>query len=125
MIVDADRTTITGSRATDRAIFLMLAALAIVGSWRMRVYFKVTVAEVRATRIDADGSRHELGLPANFARIPAAQHSPNAMLDDLAARMELFARHEPATSRIQWTVRYSFNSSRLDHVRVYVFPGGQ
>ena len=52
----------------DLALFAILAAIAFVGSWRMRVYFRVTVAEVQAARIDADGSRHPIEVPANFTR---------------------------------------------------------
>ena len=88
----------------------------------MRVYFRVTVAEVSATRIDADGSRHEIDLPANFARTLAATYGPEVFMNELASRMELFAQREAPASRIEWTVHYSYDSSRLDRLRVFVFP---
>jgi hypothetical protein len=114
--------TITGSRQLDIALFLMLATVALVGSWRLRVYFRVTVAEVHATRIDADGSRHEIELPANFARTLAATYSTTVFMHDLAVRMERFSHREAPAARIEWTMRYSYDSSRLDQVRVFVFP---
>jgi hypothetical protein len=117
-----DRTSIAGSRKADRALFLMLATLAMVGSWRMRVYFRVTVAEVHATRTDADGSRHEIDVPANFVRTPAATYPPEVLMKDLASRMEIFARRTAPASSTEWTVHYSYDSNRLDEVRVFVFP---
>jgi hypothetical protein len=121
-IAEADRATVTGSRAADGALFLLLVVVAVVGSWRMQVYFRVTVAEIRATRIDADGSRHEIEVPANLGHTLAATHPPQVLLDELAPQMESIARREEPASRTEWTVRYSYNSSRLDHVRVFEFP---
>jgi hypothetical protein len=118
----SDRATITGSRVADSTVFLMLATLAAVGSWRLRVYFRVTVAEVRATRTDTNGSSHEIELPLNFVRTRAATYPPEVLLNDLAARMESFTRDEAPASRTQWTVRYSYDSSRLDRVCVFDFP---
>jgi hypothetical protein len=120
-----DRNTITGSRAADIALFLMLAAAATVGSWRVRVYFRVTVAEVQATRIDADSSRHEIEVPADFVRTLAAVYRTEVLMNELASRMELFSRRVAPASRMQWTVRYSYDSSRLDKVRVFEFPRQQ
>ncbi len=117
------RTTISGSRAVDRGLFLLLAAFAIVGSWRVRVYFRVTVAEVEALRIDDDGSRHRIELPANFARTMAATYPPEVLLDELGRRTELLARRNAPTSRTELIVHYSYDSSRLDQVQVFEFPG--
>jgi hypothetical protein len=100
----------------DSTVFLMLATLAVVGSWRLRVYFRVTVAEVRATRTDINGSSLEIELPQNFVRTRAATYPPEVLVDDLAARMENFTRKEMPATRTQWTVRYSYDSSRLDHM---------
>jgi hypothetical protein len=113
---------ITGSRQLDRALFLMLASVALVGCLRLRVYFRVTVAEVHATRIDADGSRHEIEVPANFVRMLAATYSTTVFMHGLASRMEAFSHREAPAARIEWTVRYSYDSNRLDQVRVFMFP---
>jgi hypothetical protein len=117
-----DRNTITGSRAADVTVFLILAVIAIVGSWRLRVYFRVTVAEVRATRIGADGSRHEIEVPADFVRTLAAAYRTEVLMNELESRMELLSRRVAPASRTEWTVRYSYDSNRLDQMRVFEFP---
>jgi len=121
-MIGTGRTTISGSRTVDSGLFLLLATLAIVGSWRVRVYFRVTVAEVAALRIDDDGSRHQIELPTNFARTLAATYPPEVLLDELGRRMELLARRNIPTSRTELMVHYSYDSSRLNHVRVFEFP---
>ncbi len=106
----------------DLALFAILAAIAFVGSWRMRVYFRVTVAEVQAARIDADGSRHPIEVPANFTRTLMATYSTPKFMNELTSRMERFSRREAPESLIEWTVRYSYDSSRLDQMRTFVYP---
>ena len=36
--------------------------------------------------------------------------------------MERFSRREAPESLIEWTVRYSYDSSRLDQMRTFVYP---
>ena len=88
----------------------------------MRVYFRVTVAEVSAARIEADGSRHPIELPANFARGVSATFAPADYMNELTFRMRHFTEHESSAAHIQWKVRYSYDSSRLDRERVLTLP---
>ena len=110
--------TVSGSRRVDLVMFAMLAVVAILGSWRMRVYFRVTVAEVTATRIEADGSRHPIELPKDFARGIVATYSQADYLNELTSRIRHFTNAEAPTSSIEWKLRYSYDSSRLDRERV-------
>ncbi len=114
--------TVSGSRRIDLAMFALLAIVAIIGSWRMRVYFRVNVAEVSATRIEADGTRHPIELPQNFARGLSATFAPVDCANELTFRMRRFTEHEASTAHIEWRVRYSYDSSRLDRERVLTLP---
>jgi hypothetical protein len=141
------RILVTGARWSDLLLCLLLACLIVGTSGRLRVYFRVFVAEVSVARVDADGRRHPLPTPEAFRRVGSPTPSPPAALERLVRRIESHASpsgvhtfhaspdasgpdasrppraglpHEP---RIVWTIRYSFDSARLDRTRVVAFGG--
>lgn len=87
----------------------------------MRVYFRVTVAEASATRIEADGSRYAVELPSDFARGIIATYSQAEYMNELTWRMRHFTE-AAAPARIEWKLRYSYDSSRLDRERILMLP---
>jgi hypothetical protein len=99
----------------------------ILPSYRLRVYFQITVVEVSVTRFTPNGVKDVLPTPMQFRRMPIALSPPSNVLDLLDRRIRsymhsssLLSKAEPGT-RFEWQIRYAFNSTRLDRRRVLVF----
>jgi hypothetical protein len=115
--------TVSGSRSCDLAAFALLALAIAAGSLRLPVYYSVRVVQVDVARVRADGLRDALPTPRRFRH-------PGSDLEKLALRIESFMRRDaPAAWRepgdaIEWRVRWSENSLRLDQTRTLRFEGG-
>ena len=121
------QTFVTGSRRRDVLVFLSLMCFVLATSYRLRVYFRVTVAEVSVVRVASDGTRQVLPTPEQCRRLWAATQPPVAFLERLELCIRTYMRDssllrqaEPG-SRFEWIIRYAFNSPRLDHQQVIVF----
>jgi hypothetical protein len=103
---------VTGSRRSDIALLLAFLALALAAAPWLRVYYRITAFELELTRIEAGGERTPVALPP---QLDAAEHW-NRKPDDALLRIERAFRQlaaaEPRT-RLELTVRYSFNSPDL------------
>jgi hypothetical protein len=62
-------TFVTGSRRRDLLVFLLLACLIVATSYRLRVYYQVTVVKVNVFQITPDGISRVLPTPEEFHRI--------------------------------------------------------
>lgn len=119
---------VTGSRRCDLALLMLLVALQLASSYRLRVYHEVTVVAVRAVYVAPDGHRHALPTPARFHRPGLA--APQAMVRRLEREIRAYSRRlaPPAGAgpggRFEWTIRYAHNSTELDGRRVVVVGAG-
>jgi len=119
-------TFVTGSRQYDLLIFIVLACFVIVTSYRLRVYYQVTVFEVSVVRVDPEGARRVLQTPEQFRKMSSVD-KPSKVIPSLESGIrEYVSNHssslqtEPGT-RLEWIIRYSFNSGLLNQQRVIVF----
>jgi hypothetical protein len=109
-----------------------LTLLVVLLAPTVRVYSRVTVAEVTLTRIDPDGTRQALPVPAEVwgdgRRRIAARQRPAAMLQSQEALIRRFMATDPRPAasppgtRFEWRIRYAENSTRLDRAVVIVVP---
>ena len=126
-IPSQNQTFVTVSHWCDLVIFLLLVGLIIVTSYRLRVYFRVTVVEVSLIRIAPNGIRQVLPTPKQFRRMWSATEPTRVALDLLERNINeymykssLLSHAEPGT-RFDWLIRYAFNSTLLDKQLVLVF----
>ena len=125
------RPYITGSKKTDIIAFIVLVCLILVTSYRIRVYYRVTVAEVQLVRVNPDGE--VIWVPTdNIVRLFAlASRPPKVIWDSLDYITELYVRNylkfykvEPGT-QFKWTITYSHNSTVLEDKRIISFEIGK
>ena len=120
------KTFVTGSRRGDILLFLFLACLVLVTSYRLRVYFQVTVLKTSVFQISPDGSRRLLPTPDEFHQT-WSPHEPSTAISRLEAMISAYMRDLPLISKVkpgtrfEWVIRYSYNSRRLDHQHTIVF----
>jgi len=125
-----------GSRRRDVVAFVSLALLVVIAAPFLRVYYRVTVAEVTLTRIDPDGTRHRLAVPDEVwnarRRVVAGRQRPAAMLRSQEALIRRFMATDarlassPPGTRFEWRIRYAENSTRLDRdALIVVSPSGE
>lgn len=118
-----------GKRGADLFVAACLLAFMLAGSFIMRVYYRITVFEIEVVEVAADGSRAPLATPESIARLRLWHLSPPELLDALDSQLQILSESEPWRQAIlngsyfEWTVRYSFNSPRLDQRRIFSYPG--
>jgi len=81
---------ITRSKKTDIIAFIVLVFLILVTSYRIRVYYQVTVAEVDLVRVNPDGEAFEIPTK-NIVRLFGLASSPP----------EVFCLNEISLSRLK------------------------
>lgn len=108
----------------------LVLILMLVAAPALRVYYQVTVFDVRVVRVNANGARTPLPTPRNLAgRSMLANHGAASVLAELERRIARVMQHDslftsgPASS-FEWTIHWSENSTRVDRTRVLVLPGG-
>jgi hypothetical protein len=120
--------TATGSVRADSVLFAVLVLVLVVSAPWLRVYHSITVVRVEAREIGPGGVARPLPLPAGFRRLGYLGDRPG-FLETLAPQ---FARHTAEQRRagnvsegaaVEWTVRWSRDSMRLDQARTFVFEG--
>jgi len=126
-----DESSITGSPARDLVLFTLIACLIVITSFRLRVYYQVSVFQVHVTQISQDGSRKVLPTPKYFQRIGSSAHRPDVVLEKAKYQIRKYMRESapfedvaPGSS-LEWDIRYAFNSTKLDQKFVMSFgPDG-
>jgi len=117
---------VTGSRRGDILLFLFLACLVIATSYRLRVYYQVTVFEVSVVRVDPDGTSRALQTPEQFQKMWSVD-KPSKVVPGLESGIRAYMSNHSSSlqtqsgTRLEWTIRYSFNSRLLNQQRVIVF----
>ena len=115
---------ITGSRTCDVLIALMIVALMLLLTPRLRVYFSVTMVDVSLAQISADGRHTAIPTPAEFEHVGDGYWPGETVAAKLKPRIDAYmarstqASPVPAGTRFEWTIRWSENSRRLDHADV-------
>ena len=124
---DSRRVYALGSRSRDLAAFGLVLVFLLGTSFTLRVYYRITVYEIELVRVAPDGSRTLLETPESIHALQLWHLPPESVLahleehfSDLAAgnrwRVDLLTGH-----RLEWTVRYSFNSAAMDRRRVLLY----
>jgi len=114
----------TSSRRGDRIAMVALCGVLLLGLPATRVYFRVTVAELEITRLNAQGDCVSLPIPSSFEPIGPATLPPERMLPRVESQIRDYMDDSNLLregDRIEWTIRYSLNSPSLDQKVVYVF----
>jgi hypothetical protein len=107
-------------------LFLFLACLVIATSYRLRVYYQVTVFEVSVVRVDPDGTSRALQTPEQFQKMWSVD-KPSKVVPGLESGIRAYMSNHSSSlqtqsgTRLEWTIRYSFNSRLLNQQRVIVF----
>ena len=125
-----DFPTATGSRRRDLATGLAILLVSLALAPNLRVYYRVTVVDLTVEQVDPDGTRRPMRPPETVwgpaPRGRLARQEPARMLRTLERSIDRFMREDPAAAalrpgiRLEWIVRYSENSPRLDRRAVIV-----
>jgi hypothetical protein len=122
--------TVTASRARDLVIFIIILAVMLPLSERLRVYYAVTVVDVTVTRILANGREETLPTPGVFARPGGGFWRPEEVVDLVKPQIENYMRSSAwsseaaAGTRFEWTIRWARNSTHLDDQYQYIWEAG-
>ena len=145
------RILVTGARWSDLLLCVLRACLIVGTSGRLRVYFRVFVAEVSVARVNADGRRHPLPTPEVFRRVglrPLRRPRPRSSASSGASRptrprptppgrrgpacrtsRASSGRSATRSTRPAWTARASWRSAARETARgagaaLVARPGG-
>lgn len=112
---------VSGSRRGDVVVFLAFLALSVgVAPW-LRVYYRITAFELTLERLEDDGTRTQLALPAALDFGAYWNRTPEYLLPQIERSFRELASEEPQ-ARYELTVNYSFNSPALDQRVVWRAP---
>ncbi len=120
---------ITGSRAGDVVLALLILATIIALAPRLRVYFSVTMVDVSLERVMSDGTREALATPVEFKQVGDGYWPGDAVVSKLRPKIDAYmssstlATTAPAGTKFDWTIRWSEDSLKLDHTEHVIWEG--
>ncbi len=109
--------TVTGSRALDRILFVGMLALMGLATPRLRVYYHGRPTNVSVVAITVDGKRSTLETPESLQGGRRGMRSAERQIRSFAETPAARALTPPG-GRLEWSLHYSINSTRSDHVRI-------
>lgn len=127
---DSESNFITGSRKSDTAVFITLLVLLLIGSYFLRVYYSVTVADFNLVYISPECTQQRLSTPTQYKKNFFASESSQLLLESIEQNMRkyiggsgLFLNYLYKTpgARIILTIDYSYNSTKLDQKKVIMY----
>ena len=112
---------ITRSRAGDLALAALIAAGMIALAPRLRVYFQVTMIDVSLERVAPDGKRTAIATPDQFEHLGDGYWPGDTVVAQVTPKIEAYMQKSgldsdaPTGTSFDWTIRWSENSTKLDH----------
>jgi len=124
------RIIVTNSKKVDLALLLVLFLVLLVGTPFLKVYYSIVVTDIKVIHTLPDGSRKHLPSPTVFKKNWLAGKSPDFVLEDLENRIGIYTKssgwylfhlYKTPNAKIEWIIKYSHNSTKLDRVKVIKF----
>ena len=122
-----NKTYLTRSKYVDLIIFTVLLCIIFATSYRLRVYYQFTVADVRLVRINPDGDRIIIPTPNFIHSYGLVTQQPSIMWNlvekTISNSMKEYLENYDVENGTQfdWIIRYSNNSFDLDKKRIITF----
>ena len=122
-----NKTYVTRSKYVDLIIFTVLLCIIFATSYRLRVYYQFTVADVRLVRINPDGDRIIIPTPNFIHSYGLVTQQPSIMWNlvekTISNSMKEYLENYDVENGTQfdWIIRYSNNSFDLDKERIIIF----
>ena len=122
-----NKTYVTRSKYVDLIIFTVLLCIIFATSYRLRVYYQFTVADVRLVRINPDGDRIIIPTPNFIHSYGLVTQQPSIMWNlvekTISNSMKEYLENYDVENGTQfdWIIRYSNNSFDLDKERIITF----
>lgn len=122
--------TLTSSVWLDLILIVLFLIFLISTSYFLRVYYRVTVTDIEIIYTSPEGTVRDLRTPAAFKKNGLAASSPDELLEDLEVGINKYMQtsgwyfnylYKIPKARIDWTIRYSYNSADLDRKKVLSF----
>ena len=122
-----NKTYVTRSKYVDLIIFTFLLCIIIATSYRLRVYYQFTVAEVSLIRINPDGDRTIIPTPNFIHSLGLVSEQPSIVWNltekiintHMKEYLENFAVENG--TQFDWIIRYGNNSFDLNQERIITF----
>ncbi len=120
-------TYVTGSKHVDLIIFTVLLCIIIATSYRLRVYYQFTVAEVSLVRINPDGQRINIPTPNFIQSLGLVTQQPSIMWNLTENFINNYMKEYLGNFAVEngtqfdWIIRYGKNSFDLDQQRIITF----
>ena len=122
---------VSSSKKIDMVLFLVIFIILLSGSSLLRVYYSVIVTDIEIVYTSPDGKVTNLPVPQQFKKSYfAANRSTKIFFEDLNTRIDrymtnsglyLFYLYKTPGAKIDWVVRYSRNSMKLDNEKIIKF----
>ena len=121
---------VTSSIKLDAVILVSFFVLLITASYFLRVYYRVTVIDVRVEYTNPEGTIKTLHRPAKFIKNRLAVSSTDKLLRNLEEEINnymqssgwyLYYLYKEPGARIDWIIRYSYNTTNLNQQKVVSF----
>ena len=122
-----NKTYLTRSKYVDLIIFTVLLCIIFATSYRLRVYYQFTVAEISLARINPDGDRIIIPTPNFIHSYGLVTQQPSIMWNlvekTISNSMKEYLENYDVENGTQfdWIIRYSNNSFDLDKKRIITF----
>jgi hypothetical protein len=114
----------------DLVLIVSFLSFLISISYFLRVYYHVTVTDIEIVYISPEGAVMDLRTPTVFKKNRLASSSPDVLLEDFEGKINKYMQssgwyfnylYKKPKARIDWTIRYSYNSADLDRKKVLNF----
>jgi len=124
------RVTLTTSLRLDVALIVLFLIFLTSTSYFLRVYYRVTVTDILIVYTSPEGTVIDLPTPEVFTKNGLAASSPAELLGDFEGKINKYMRssgwyfyflYKKPKARIDWTIRYSLNSTDFDRKKVLSF----
>jgi len=126
----AGNTCVISSIRLDVSILISCLILIIATSYFLRVYYRVTVIDIRIEYTTAEGTTTTFPRPAKFRKNRLAVSSTERLFRSLEEEIKkymkssgwyLYYLYKEPGAHIDWIINYSYNSTDLNNQRVISF----
>ncbi len=124
------RIIVTNSKKVDLALLLVMFLVLLIGTYFLKVYYRIIVTDIKVIHTLPDGSRKYLPSPTVFKKNWLAADYPDLVLENLENRIGRYTKssgwylshlYKTPNAKIEWIIKYSHNSRKLERIKVIKF----
>jgi hypothetical protein len=125
--------TLTSSVWLDLILIVSFLIFLTSTSYFLRVYYRVTVTDIKIVYTSPEGVAGNLSTPAEFMKNWLATSSSDELLEDFEGKINKYMQtsgwyldylYKQPKARIDWTINYSYSSADMKRKKIISFDHG-